>query len=194
MNAAAANDARADRREVLRRHRVEVELAEPSHGVDACDEQLVAPLTPERNRGLQARVFDARNGLRRLQQTLAQRDRLRAVELHAAHVEARRAAPDRRRSRAARDCTLLQAADEEARADEQHDRQRALQHEQRDARARSPVRAFARARLEIAGEVGAPGLKCRREAGQQADDERGDRGEEHRSSDRGTRPARFALV
>ena len=42
-DAAAANDARAHRREIVGRHRVQVELAEPAHRVDAFDIETDAP-------------------------------------------------------------------------------------------------------------------------------------------------------
>ena len=54
---------------------------------------------------------------------------------------------------------VVETAHEQSGADEQHHRQRALEHEQRDARARPMVRAFARAGLEVAGEVDAPRLQ-----------------------------------
>ena len=77
---------------------------------------------------------------------------MRAVERHAAHVEVH----DQHglRVEAQRDLLhVAQAAHEESRADQQHDRQRGLHEEQHAAQPRVLVRTLPRAGLEVGGQI-----------------------------------------
>src|SRR5207244_13307638 len=78
-DAAAAQDARTERGEVLRGHGVKVELTQAAHRVDAGDVEIHVPGTPEWHRELARSVLDSRDRLRGLAQVAAQRDPLAAL-------------------------------------------------------------------------------------------------------------------
>ena len=143
-DAAAAEDARAEGREIVRRDGVQVELSKPTHCVDPLHVEPDAPRAPERHGDLRARVRDAGDRRRGAEQALAQADRRDAVQRFAAHVQI-----DEQHGidvvAQLHVVDVLEAAHEEPGADEQHHRQRALEHEQRDSGARSmesPSRAI----------------------------------------------------
>ena len=75
----------------------------------------------------------------------------------------------------------MQAAHEEAGADEQQYGQRALNHEQRRPRPRALIRTLPDASLERRRERCSPGLQARHESGQQPGDERSGASEDERS-------------
>ena len=109
--AAAADDPRAHRPEVVGRRGLEREAPELAHRVDAGDEQVGAttcsrtarcsPTPPPRRPESPARVSSSVRPSRALGAV---------VELHPAHVAHRRAAPARRRSPGALLCTLSRLA------------------------------------------------------------------------------------
>ena len=118
--------------------------------------------------------------LGRLEQRLAQAHVARAVELHAPHVQVHEqhgldvvAQGDHPH--------VTQAAHEQPRADEQHDGQGRLHHEQGDPRAGPLERAFSRPGLDIGGDVSAPQLQGRGEPSEEAGDQRRHAGEEQRA-------------
>ena len=158
QDSAAAQNARPHRREVAWRDGVHVEPSQSRDGIDAGDEQTHAPRAPEWHAGLKGRVLDARRRECRLEQPLAELHLVRAVEIHAAHVEIDQkhrvdivAEPDV--------AHVIQAAHEQPRSDEQDDGECPLHNEQRDAQVRALIHAFACSALEISGEVGAAGLE-----------------------------------
>ena len=111
-------------------------------------------------------MLDARRRLCRLLEALQEADGRRAVEILTAHVQVH----EQNRVDVVAEPHVVhvaQAAHEQSRAHEEHDRQGALEHEQRGARLGSVDGTFARARLQVGGEISAVGLEYRREAGNQ---------------------------
>src|SRR5207302_9433144 len=110
--------------------------------------------------------------LRRGQQLASQGNVLRAVEMNAAHVQVHE--QDRVDVVTERDhAHVTQAAHEQARSDEQYDRQGTLHDEQTHTRARATVGALAGTRLEIPREVEAQRLHTGGEPGEEAGEEGG---------------------
>src|SRR6185437_4087288 len=87
LDASAAYDARAVRREIIRAHRVDLEPAEAPHRVDSRDVEADAPEALEWNRRRPRGVRDAGNCRRGGEQPLLELLGVRAVQLHAPHVE-----------------------------------------------------------------------------------------------------------
>src|SRR5438552_2545323 len=79
---AAAQKAGSERGEVLRGHRVLVEVAQAMDRIDTADVEVEVPKVPEGHRELARGVLDTGNRLRRLEQLTAQRDIAGAVQLH----------------------------------------------------------------------------------------------------------------
>ena len=121
------------------------------------------------------RILDAGIAQRALDQRSSQRDMLRASRA------SRRACASSTQSKLVgvvaevQRLNVLQTAHEQSRADEQHDRERRLQHEQRGAHARALAVPLARPGLERRRDVRASRLKDRRESSEQSRRERASR-------------------
>ena len=172
---------RPHRRQVLRRRHLNVEGAQTVQrgGIVAGDVNVFVPGHPERHGDRSCRVLDLWQRLRRVAQPVPQRGSLRVTQFFFALLdtdphERVYVIPQRERTH------VVEAAHEQARAHEQHHRERALHHEQEDPRPRAMVRAFARARLERRGEIAASRLQRRRETRDQADEQHSGAGEHQR--------------
>ena len=164
---AAAHDARPERGEETRRTGLHREAAELTHRVDAGDVQAWLPERVERYADSATRSLDTGDRLRALEQRLAQGGALNCVELH---IPKNGIDPQQLLGVVAEPngLNVEQAANEQARADEQHHRERRLRHEQRGPERRALDGSFARAGLERRRDVGPSCLKRRREPGQQS--------------------------
>ena len=122
---AAAKNPRPHGREEIRRAGLQREAAQPGHRVDAGHVQRKVPRRPERNGERQRRVLDAGERLRLGEQRVPQRDVLERIARHPARVRADVQQPVGVVPHS-HVLDVGQAAQEEARADQQHDRERRL--------------------------------------------------------------------
>ena len=147
VEGAAAKNPRPHGREEIRRAGLQREAAQPGHRVDAGYIQGKVPTRPEGNGERQRRVLDSRQRLRLSEQRVPQRDVLERIARHPACIRADIEQPVGVVPHS-HVLDVGQAAQEEARADQQHDRERRLRDQQSGAETRPMHHALSHARLE----------------------------------------------
>ena len=178
-NAAAADDARPERGEVLRRARLQCEAAKLANRIDSGHVEAAPLERPEGHRDDLRRVVDAGRGARLGEQSIRELDTFGNGELDAAHARFDVREPIDVESKP--NCpNLLKAANEEPCADEQHDGERGLEQQQSRPHPRLAVRSFACACLERSCKIAAPRLQ----GGQDSGERRGHHGQCHRERER----------